>query len=469
MPSISIRRIIHLLIIAPLITVMGLTGGIVFFAGREIVNHVAEDLSNEVSDHIIKHIQSYLNHPHVVLEGVLGASKSDIADLDHFPSLEKYMWQLVRQDKVIRNMHYADEQGRFLGVQQSHQNKDQFHVKVKEKPTDSAIKIHSLNNRGKRHKHIANYKYNPHSQHWYQHAKKTKKSSWSQVYSASSNSVLSISPVVPIYDRQNNLQGVLSVQISLNEISNFLQEDIDSSSITAFVLDRHGHIIASSAEELISLKTDEGHQRLAAINSSEPIIKATTKQILKQFETFHQITNKTFLTFNFDEKRQLLQIAPIENRENLDWLVAVVIPETNFMSPVYRYIRFVLLVGIAVTGLAIYIALKMSGWIVRPIRVFDRAVKDIEQQNFEPNSLDAIASRQDEFGQLGRVFQFMATVVYQRELSLQQQVDKLRQEQKQVKESALITHFKLDRWQKLINQAKQMREQTENREQSKVK
>ena len=137
------------------------------------------------------------------------------------------------------------------------------------------------------------------------------------------------------------------------------------------------------------------------------------------------------------------------------------------MSPVYRYIRFVLLVGIAVTGLAIYIALKMSGWIVRPIRVFDRAVKDIEQQNFEPNSLDAIASRQDEFGQLGRVFQFMATVVYQRELSLQQQVDKLHQEQKQVKESALITHFKLDRWQKLINQAKQMREQTENREQSK--
>ena len=332
MPSISIRRTIHLLIIAPLIAGMGLTGAIIFFAGREIVNHVVEDLSNEVSDHIIKHTQSYLNHPHIVLEGVLGAAKSEIADLDHFPSLEKYMWQLVRQDEGIQNMHFADEKGRFLGVQQSYQEKDRFHVKVKEDPKNSELKAHSLDDLGKRQKHITSYKYNPHSQHWYQHAKETKKSSWSKVYSASSDSILSISPVLPIYDRHNKLKGVLSVQISLSTISNFLKEDIASNDITAFVLDREGHIIASTANEVISVKTDKGHQRLAAINSSEPIIKATIKQILKQFETFDLITDKTFLTFNFSDKRQLVQIAPIENREHLDWLLAVVIPILDFLS-----------------------------------------------------------------------------------------------------------------------------------------
>ncbi len=276
MPSISIRRTIYLLIIAPLIAGMGLTGAIIFFVGREIVNDVTEDLSNEVSTHIVKHTQNYLNRPHVVLDGILGASKSEIADLDHFPSLEKYMFQLVRQDEGIKKLYYGDEQGRFLGVQQSHQNKDQFHVKVKENPTDSELKIHSLNDRGKRHKHIASHKYNPHSQHWYQHAKKTKQSSWSKVYADSSTSALSISPVVPIYDRQNKLKGVLSVQISLTEISNFLREVNTSSSIAAFIIDHDGHIIASSADELIYVKTDKGHQRLAAINSSEPIIKATT-------------------------------------------------------------------------------------------------------------------------------------------------------------------------------------------------
>ena len=102
----------------------------------------------------------------------------------------------------------------------------------------------------------------------------------------------------------------------------------------------------------------------------------------------------------------------------------------------------------------------MSGWIVEPIGEFDRAAKDIEQQSFEPNTLDTVAQRQDEFGQLGRVFQLMATVVYQRESTLQQQVSQLRAEQQQTNEAALVTHFRMDRWQKLIARSQQLRHQT---------
>ena len=458
MAFLSIRRTIHLLIIAPLITVMGLTGVIVFFAGREVVNHVAEDLSYEVSEHIVKYTQNYLDRPHLVLEGMLGTAKSEITDLNHFPNLEKYMWQLVRQDELLKYIFYGDEQGRFLGVQQSYKDREQFRVKVKEH-IDSDRKTHLLNQEGKRHQEVSSSDYDTHSRPWYQQAKKAQKPSWSQVYPASSSSILSISPVLPVYDRQNNLQGVLSVQISLNEISNFLQDIKDSSSLEAFIVDRKGYLIASSTKEVLSLKTDRGHQRLAAIDSSEPIIKSTAKNILQEFGNLNQITGKTFLTFNFAGTRQLVQIAPLQNREHLDWLVAVVIPETNFMSPVYRNVKFIVLCGVMITGLAIYIALKISGWIVKPIGEFDRAVQDIKQQNFDPDSLDEIAARQDEFGQLGRLFQLMATVVYQRELSLQQQLDQLHQEQQQVKESALITHYKIDRWQKLIAQAKQVREQ----------
>ena len=458
MAFLSIRRTIHLLIITPLITVMGLTGGITYFAGREIVHHVAEDLSYEVSEHIVKHTQNYLERSHLVLEGMLGASKSEIADLDHFPSLEQYMWQIVRQDELIQYVFYGDEKGRFLGVQQSHQDQNEFRVKIKEN-AKSERKTHLLDEAGTREKELSSSTYHPHDRPWYQHAKKVKKPSWSRVYPASSSSILSISPVLPVYDTQDGLQGVLSVQISLNEISHFLQEIKDISSLEAFIIDREGYMVASSTEEELSFETEQGSQRLAVINSNEPIIKATAKQILHEFDDLTQITDRNFLTYKFEGKRQLVQIAPLKNRDNLDWMVAVVIPEANFMAPVYRYMQGIFLVGIAVTGLAIYAALKMSVWIVKPIEEFDRAVQDIEQQNFDPHSLDAIASRQDEFGQLARLFQLMATVVYQRESSLQQQVDELHQEQEKVKESALVTHYKIDRWQKLMAQSKNLRNQ----------
>ncbi|MEM7759846.1 MAG: cache domain-containing protein [Cyanobacteria bacterium P01_A01_bin.40] len=453
----SIRRTIHLLIILPLISVMGLTSALIFIAGREIVNNVAEELSNEVSEHIVEHSQNYLDTPHMVLQQISIAEQSGVVDFNNFTGLEKYMWQLVKQNEAIDYVFYGDEQGRFLGVQQSNRN-DNLYLKVEDGTTDGERQTYSLNDRGKRQKLLLSSQYDPRSRPWYRTAKQVQKPTWSEIYPASSSSVLSISPILPIYEQPNKLQGVLSIQMSLNEIGNFLAEIKQDRSMEAFILDRQGNIVATSAEESLSIVTETGNTRLKAINSTQPLIKATAKQTLKQFQALEKIRDRTFFTFDFANKRQLVQIVPLKNRHNLDWLVAVVIPEANFMSPVYRYVRLIVIVGTAIAILAIFTALKMSGWIVEPIGIFDRAAKDIEQQNFQPASLDAVAQRQDEFGQLGRVFQLMATVVYQRESSLQQQVAKLRAEQEQTNEAALVAHFRLDRWQKLIAQAQQLRQ-----------
>ncbi len=85
-----------------------------------------------------------------------------------------------------------------------------------------------------------------------------------------------------------------------------------SRSLEAFIIDRRGKMIATSAAESISVPTNKGKTRLKAINSREPIIKATAKQTLQQFEDFQQIKQKTFFTFDFNHKRQLVQIVPLK-------------------------------------------------------------------------------------------------------------------------------------------------------------
>ncbi len=54
------------------------------------------------------------------------------------------------------------------------------------------------------------------------------------------------------------------------------------------------------------------------------------------------------------------------------------------------------------------------------------AVVAIENENFKLENIDGIAARQDELGQLARVFQDMARKIYTREKQLKQQVLKLR-------------------------------------------
>jgi two-component system, cell cycle response regulator len=58
-------------------------------------------------------------------------------------------------------------------------------------------------------------------------------------------------------------------------------------------------------------------------------------------------------------------------------------------------------------------------------RVVDAAAA-VEGENFEPESLDGVAARDDALGQLARVFQRMAREVYERERRLKEQVQQLR-------------------------------------------
>jgi two-component system cell cycle response regulator len=62
---------------------------------------------------------------------------------------------------------------------------------------------------------------------------------------------------------------------------------------------------------------------------------------------------------------------------------------------------------------------------LRNVALVTTAAAAVEAETFDLTSLDEVAARQDELGQLGRVFQRMAREVYAREQRLKQQVQQL--------------------------------------------
>ena len=90
-------------------------------------------------------------------------------------------------------------------------------------------------------------------------------------------------------------------------------------------------------------------------------------------------------------------------------------------------------------------------------RVTDAAAA-IKANTFQPESLDEVARRSDELGQLALVFQEMACQVYAREQQLQQQVHQLRIEidqERSAREVAEITES--DYFQQLLGKAQELR------------
>ena len=76
------------------------------------------------------------------------------------------------------------------------------------------------------------------------------------------------------------------------------------------------------------------------------------------------------------------------------------------------------------------------------VKVVMSAAAAVEENKFEPSSLDGLAKRDDALGQLARVFQTMAREVRLREENLKQQVQELKivlDESRQKKKVAEIT------------------------------
>jgi DNA-binding response OmpR family regulator len=86
------------------------------------------------------------------------------------------------------------------------------------------------------------------------------------------------------------------------------------------------------------------------------------------------------------------------------------------------------------------------------------AAAAVEANSFEPASLDEVAHRTDQLGQLARVFQRMAREVYAREQRLKQQVQELRiqvDETRKEREVAEITESEY--FQQLKQKARMLR------------
>jgi two-component system, cell cycle response regulator len=93
------------------------------------------------------------------------------------------------------------------------------------------------------------------------------------------------------------------------------------------------------------------------------------------------------------------------------------------------------------------------------------AAAAIKANTFQPESLDEVAGRSDELGQLALVFQEMARQVYAREQQLQRQVQQLRIEIDQARNASEVAEItESDFFQQLLGKADELRNRIKDNE-----
>lgn len=431
----SIRSLVPLIFSTQIIVSVGLTGWLSFENGQKAVNEMTIRLRSQVAERIDDHLYSYLVKPKLVVDINVNQIEAGFFDAENLMNpeqlkhLERFLWKKITLFNSVSAILIANEKGQFIEVEQ--ENDGIRVMKLADGGKEKKLDVYAIDSRGNHAKLLRSRSgYDPRQRPYYKAAVQPGGSGWSEIYATfSDRNRLTITAVQPVYDSQEKLLGVVGTDLSLEQISQFLQKIEISPSGRAFIMEPSGDLVGSSSVEPIVVKGSNGAvKQLKAIDSNDPLIRTTARHLQQHFGNF-RINKDTKIEFQEEEGRNFIEVRSLE-QFGLNWLIVVVIPEKDFMNDIEANNRHALLLCLALLLVAILVGLRTSRWLIRPILTLSAVASAMEREDYGEGIavklLEKDTKRQDEFGQLARIFQKTLHEVRVRAESLKAQIDHLK-------------------------------------------
>jgi PAS domain S-box-containing protein len=165
----------------------------------------------------------------------------------------------------------------------------------------------------------------------------------------------------------------------IEEISGFLRT-IDIQAGTVFIMERDQTLVATSSltqNPNQPLQNTKDQKLLKAIDSPNLQISGTAKYLRDRNVNLANIRQAEQFELEINGDRQLVQVTPLRDRNGLDWIIVVVLPESDFMADIQaNKVWTILFCGITLlitTGISII----TTRWITKPILRLSQASKAI--------------------------------------------------------------------------------------------
>jgi signal transduction histidine kinase/DNA-binding NarL/FixJ family response regulator len=398
--KLPLRFILIVPFVLQIFAAVSLTGYLSLRNGQKAVNNLASKLQNEVSSRIYQHLNSYLSIAPQLNQINANAIETGILDPDNLTQLVQFFWK----QRVTFDIGYVllgtptgifSSVGNYFGDQRI-----TFDTTDLQNYGNSLMHTFEINTQGKPSKLILKSQKDHFfkKEGWYAAGAQLEKPTWSKVYNWEVEPFpLCIAASHPLFDDNKKLTGVLGVEMRLSEVSNFLEQLKVSPSGQTFIIERNGLLIASSGDQKpFIIKPGQKPQRLKAIDSQQPLIKATANYLESQIKDFQTIETTQNLKFSWEHDKQFVKITPWRDPLGLDWLVIVVVPQSDFMAEIDRNTQTTILLCLGALILATISGIYTTRRITQPILHLSAASKNIAKEAEQGFRGDLVKPRVEE-------------------------------------------------------------------------
>ncbi|WP_446384032.1 response regulator [Coleofasciculus chthonoplastes] len=417
--NVPLRTVLVVPFLVQIFATVGVIGWLSFRHGKQAVTEVATQLQDEITLHVEERLERYLAIPHQINQSNQDVIRLGSLTLDNLQPWEQHLWRQVQQFESVSYIGVANEQRELIAA--GRRNREQLVIVQANPATDFDFYTYSTHSEGDRKTFLESSKnYDPRLRPWYKAALQADQPTWSDIFPhfGEGDRTLLISAIQPVYDSNQQVQGVLNTTLRLSTISDFLQTLKIGKSGRLFIMERSGLLVATSTPEPPFQHNQTQITRLKASQSSDPLIQASANYLTQQFGEFNAIQASQRLDFKRQGQRQFLQVMPLQDSHGLDWLIVVVLPEADFLDHIHDNTQSTILLCLVALIIATGVGMGTAHWIIQPIQRLNQAANAIANGEWEQK---IEVPRNAELGSLSAAFNQMAAQLNQSFATLKDQ------------------------------------------------
>jgi diguanylate cyclase (GGDEF)-like protein len=383
--------------------VVGVVGYLSLTNGERAVNDLAEQLIDKTGQQVDDHLDTYLALSKQLTEMNLRAIASGDLDVTDRRASERYFWRQSKTFPRIGYLGYALTDGTEVGAGRWAKGLDVLFYENLPGPNNASD--YQADPQGNRLRLLQTYDYEVTQQSWYRDVVAKGRLSWSDIeiidYDAQLNptskasqppasqpmameSYMAIGTDAPFYDRQGRLLGVVSTDMTLTQVSDFLRSLKLSRNGQVFIVEHNqpGLLIGHSTPGPIAHRQNGETQRYHLGNHPNPLVRALAPHLkLRIANRLSQHSQRFKLDFN--QQCYYVQVRRWQDPQHeLDWAVVVVVPESDFMATIEANNRQTIVLCFAALGITTALGLLTARWVTSPMRELRRASQSMAAGNF---------------------------------------------------------------------------------------
>lgn len=405
--DVRLQHAVILALIILLVSSIGIASALWYGNSRLAARDGARMIQSEIALRIEEHIQRFLAVPQEIIEANAAAFSSlDLNQLS-LDALQSLLVEQIRIFKTVSSIYAGSPTGGIIDAGREGSD-GLLYVIETEGFRRGAFNKYALDEKGNRGELLQTVPgFDARTRPWYIAAVKNGGATWSDIYVLFSGQDMAVAASRPVYNDSGELLLVLSSDIFLSQIDDFMRSMEYGKSGLGFIIDRSGYMVAGSEDQPHVVIAEDGHsfQRILATHVQSPLVQQAAQYLQESFGELPNINAEYTGEFSFQGGRQFVQVHPIKDAYGIDWLSIVVVPEADFLGGVQASAQKTLILLILALVIAIGAGYVVVRRITRPLEQLTAATHALgegSQISFSsPRRIREIRELSESFEQMG--------------------------------------------------------------------